>query len=285
MDQANGSYMKKDYGAAVIAYKAVVAAEPANALAWYRLAVSQQSLGTLDDAAANYGQALKLGFDAFSVYYRLATLEGARGDEPAAMGFLEKANAARRIPPGDLETDAALAPVRSDPRFAALIDANARFFYPCTFDQRYRFMDFWIGDWDVSNKAGNQIGSSHIEQINNSCALLENWTAGGANTGKSFTFYDVERDQWVQHWVDGQGGYLDFAGHPDGKSLVFLAPTFNPSDHKPAFRRMTFTPLDDGRVRQLIETSPDGKSHWTIAFDGYYAKRVSESRTSPLRSR
>ncbi len=35
---------------------------------------------------------------------------------------------------------------------------------------------------------------------------------------------------------------------------------------------MTFTPLEDGRVRQLIEQSTDGGQTYTVWFDGYYAR-------------
>ena len=38
-------------------------------------------------------------------------------------------------------------------------------------------------------------------------------------------------------------------------------------------QRITWERLPDGRVRQLWESSKDGGTTWTVAFDGYYAKR------------
>jgi hypothetical protein len=37
--------------------------------------------------------------------------------------------------------------------------------------------------------------------------------------------------------------------------------------------RTTLTPLEDGRVRQLIEISTDGGHSWRSIFDGYYSRR------------
>jgi hypothetical protein len=47
------------------------------------------------------------------------------------------------------------------------------------------------------------------------------------------------------------------------------------ADGTVATDRITFTPNDDGSVRQHWETSTDGKT-WTTAFDGHYV-RVGET--------
>ena len=41
---------------------------------------------------------------------------------------------------------------------------------------------------------------------------------------------------------------------------------------KVALQRITWTPLPDGRVRQLWESSIDAGRTWAVAFDGFYAK-------------
>ena len=40
----------------------------------------------------------------------------------------------------------------------------------------YRQFDFWIGEWVVHNPKGAQVGTSRIEQIENGCGILEQWT-------------------------------------------------------------------------------------------------------------
>jgi hypothetical protein len=37
-------------------------------------------------------------------------------------------------------------------------------------------------------------------------------------------------------------------------------------------QRIAWTPLPDGRVRQLWEASNDGGKAWATVFDGYYSK-------------
>ena len=39
--------------------------------------------------------------------------------------------------------------------------------------------------------------------------------------------------------------------------------------------RITWTPLEDGRVRQRWQASGDGGETWTEVFDGYYQRKGS----------
>lgn len=87
-------YAQKDYRNAAAAYQRAVEADPANAMR-YRLAVSLQALGKLDEAAR--GQALQHGLQPFSVYYRLAGLESQRGSPDVAIADLQKANLADSV--------------------------------------------------------------------------------------------------------------------------------------------------------------------------------------------
>jgi hypothetical protein len=40
--------------------------------------------------------------------------------------------------------------------------------------------------------------------------------------------------------------------------------------------RGTWTPMPDGRVRQLLEQSRDEGESWYVWFDGVYVRRVAE---------
>ena len=50
---------------------------------------------------------------------------------------------------------------------------------------------------------------------------------------------------------------------------MVLATTADPQ----SVQRITWTPLDDGRVRQHWEATTDGGKAWSTVFDGYYARR------------
>jgi tetratricopeptide (TPR) repeat protein len=268
---ADKSYLAKDYAHAADAFRAVVAAEPANAQAWYRLGVSLQMLGQLDEARRDLGVALDRGFHPFSVHYRLAQIALKRRDNAGALAELEKAVATQPTPPETLSQDDELAPLRGTPGFVALLHKQEVAFHPCRHDDAYRALDFWIGDWIVRNAGGNEMGRSHIEPALDGCAIEETWTGAYGGNGKSLTSYDVTSKRWVQHYVTSSGSYNDYAGRVEGKSVVMIAPGGTAA--KPAQIRMSFTPLGDGRVRQLMETSTDGGATWAPSFDGYYAKR------------
>ncbi len=277
LKRANDAYAAKDYAHAAQEFRAVVAADPANATAWYRLGVSVQAAGALDDAERDYREALRRGYAEWAVDYRLAGLEAARKHPALAMDWLEKSNALQAYPPDVLENDPNLAALRSEARFIALVDTQRRAFNPCRFDMAYRALDFWIGDWTVQDTDGNALGTSRIELILDRCVIQENWSeARSDHHGKSFSFYDKSTQRWVQHYISDAGVATDYEGGVQGTALVFSAKGTG-KDGKPVRIRMTLMPLADGRVRHLFESSPDGTT-WTAGFDGYYSR--AKARTS-----
>jgi hypothetical protein len=135
---------------------------------------------------------------------------------------------------------------------------------PCRAAEHHQF-DFWIGHWDVFLPNGNKAGENRIEVIEGGCALLEQWSGTRGPTGKSLNIYDGLRRVWHQTWVDSTGGLLVLEGHwVDGRMVL--------SSSVPPIQRITWSPQPDGSVRQLWESSKDGKT-WSTAFDGKYVKK------------
>lgn len=140
----------------------------------------------------------------------------------------------------------------------------------CDSPQQRQF-DFWIGAWDVS-VGGQPAGHNRIERILDGCALLENWTGAGGMSGKSLNFYDAQRAQWHQTWVDDRGGSLGLDGTFTGGKMV-LSGTRKDQQGKAIFNRITWTALPKDQVRQVWETSADEGKSWTVAFDGLYTRK------------
>ncbi len=138
---------------------------------------------------------------------------------------------------------------------------------PCSAPEHRQF-DFWLGDWDVRGPAGKVVGRNQVTRLHGDCVVFESWTsANGKVTGSSFNLYDAQAKRWHQTWVDNTGSLLQLdGGLQDGRMVLVSAPgaTMN---------RITWTPLPDGHVRQLWETSSDRGATWTTAFDGNYEKR------------
>jgi hypothetical protein len=144
---------------------------------------------------------------------------------------------------------------------------------PACSSAEYRQFDFWVGEWVVTRPDGKTAGKSVIQKILNGCVILENWTGAGGYEGKSFNLYDRTRKKWIQKWVDMQGQLIEFEGSFKGKSLEYTAHYTTP-DGKTADGIMTFTPGDDGTIRQVWKDSTDNGKTWTTEFDGIYKKKA-----------
>jgi hypothetical protein len=133
-----------------------------------------------------------------------------------------------------------------------------------------RQFDFWLGEWSVTNPAGQAAGESRIESIAGGAGLLENWTGAKSDTGRSLNAWNPGRKQWQQFWVGSGGGVLELAGGLVDNSMVLTG------EHDVRGQRLTekitWTPNSDGSVRQHWEQSADGGKSWKTVFDGLYRK-------------
>jgi len=134
-----------------------------------------------------------------------------------------------------------------------------------------RQLDFWIGEWNVTNPAGQPAGQSRVESIAGQAALLENWTGAGGFTGKSLNAYNAAKKQWQQLWVGSDGGVLELSGGLVDGRMVLVGGHEVSGGHR--LEHITWTPKADGMVRQHWEQSADGGKTWTTVFDGLYRKR------------
>lgn len=135
----------------------------------------------------------------------------------------------------------------------------------------YHQLDFWVGDWNVTS-GGRQAGSNQVTQEESGCLVHEHWTGAAGGTGQSFNFYDRTDDRWHQVWVSSTGTTLFLSGqYADGK-LVYTGVAPGPQG-APSQQRLTFFHNPDGTVRQLWESSSDGKQ-WQTVFDGLYERKT-----------
>jgi len=133
--------------------------------------------------------------------------------------------------------------------------------------------DFWVGEWNVeeTGRPGKTIASSREEKIIGGCALLESYQEPGGYAGRSTNFFDPVRKEWRQLWIDTAGNTSEFAGTFRDGAMRFEGESHVASGRR-VYRRLTFTPLADGSVRQRSEASPDGKT-WKVNYDYTYVRR------------
>jgi hypothetical protein len=134
----------------------------------------------------------------------------------------------------------------------------------------HRQFDFWLGDFEVSNQAGAVVGENRIVRVSGGCGLLESWRGANGNEGTSLNWFDPQTGHWNQLWV-GSGLYLSLTGGVEDGEMVLSGERQSPQGV--AKDRITWMPLDDGRVRQVWEVSRDSGSTWQVVFDGMYTRR------------
>jgi hypothetical protein len=164
---------------------------------------------------------------------------------------------------------AILAVAAAAPRPSRAADASKP---PACDGASHRQFDFWLGEWDVTNARNpdpkRPPARSHISRLLDGCAVLEEFdNPARGYSGKSLNFF--AGGKWHQTWIDNQGSALFLEGGLEGASMVLQ--DRGPGD---AANRITWTPLDGGRVRQHWEVSKDGGKTWSTVFDGLYAPRT-----------
>lgn len=138
---------------------------------------------------------------------------------------------------------------------------------PCSEDVHAAF-DFWIGAWEVRLADGTLAGHNDIQKRAGGCTLVERWRGVSGSRGRSINYFDPLDGRWHQHWVDNSGLILRLAGGPQDSGVRLQGTGRDPG----RLHRITWAPLDDGRVRQHWEVSEDGGEGWTEVFDGFYSR-------------
>ncbi len=135
----------------------------------------------------------------------------------------------------------------------------------------HRAFDFWLGQWNVTAK-GKFAGRNTIVKTQGGCLIREDWvSASPGYTGTSYNFYNSIAKQWQQLWIDNQGGFLELIGRSEGGKMVLESKPTTQPDGSSFVNRITWTPNQDGSVRQLWERIGDNNKS-RIIFDGHYEK-------------
>ena len=116
--------------------------------------------------------------------------------------------------------------------------------------------------------------SNVITKEDDGCVIRERWQ-GARMTGQSVNIYDRSRGKWHQTWVDSTGGLHAYWGmrRADG-AMAFDGESSPQKSGGPRMpTKLTFFPLEDGKVRQLAEVSNDEGKTWTVTYDLIYRRR------------
>jgi len=144
--------------------------------------------------------------------------------------------------------------------------------YSCEDTAGHRQFDFWIGRWEVTDASGEQrYGENSISSRDKGCLLLEEWTSSRGGTGSSINYFNPEDGLWHQHWVDSGSTIIHTAGGLVDSAMVMEGSIYYLANGQSAAFRGSWSPLEDGRVRQFFEQR-DENGAWQPWFEGYYRK-------------
>jgi tetratricopeptide (TPR) repeat protein len=274
---ADALFQKHEWAKAEVAYQQRTAAAPDDGVAWLRLGITLVQLGKGKEAMAPLEKAQKLGAQESLADYQLAQAAALAGDKGRALAILESLVEADYSPVGlPPEQEKAFVSVARDPAFLKLAAAMEANLAPCKQGDaatEYRKFDFWVGDWEVEDKAGNSVGTSRVERILSDCALLETWHGQGGGDGRSLSSWNPGLRHWEQYWTDGQGLPIFFNGSFEEGELRLRADSARRNGAR-LFRRETYSKLPNGRVRELSESSSDEGRTWQTEFEFYYLKKA-----------
>ncbi|XOV91701.1 MAG: hypothetical protein ACFHWX_15995 [Bacteroidota bacterium] len=145
---------------------------------------------------------------------------------------------------------------------------------PCACcSETHKQFDFWIGEWNVYDTLGNQVGENTIEKLVADCVLSENWRGASGGVGRSYNYFNPTDSTWNQVWIDGSGSNLVLKGTLVEGSMV-LQSELLPGKRVDWYRnRISWIPNVDGSVVQLWEIlNKEGKVINQL-FKGIYKKK------------
>ena len=259
----------KDWNSAEKYFRDALHTDASNGYAWFELGEALYGQQKFADSAEAFKQASGKNFQSMRSQFHQAKSLARAGQNDRALEVLQDL-AHQGFPNlNALSSEADFKTLQSDKRWQEIVDATTANATPCEHTAENRQFDFWIGEWSVETTTGQPAGTSRVERILNGCALLENWSGGG--DGKSLNIYNANKKQWQQFWVDTGGDVHEYAGNLVNGEMRFEGPA---SDHdgNRTMRRMTFSPLAGGRVKQKGEVSKDG-SDWTVEYELIYVPK------------
>ncbi|MFC6008331.1 hypothetical protein [Angustibacter luteus] len=133
---------------------------------------------------------------------------------------------------------------------------------------------FWVGEWDVFDPDGEQVGTNQVTALFDGQVLCERWVGSSGVEGISLNSWDADRGAWHQTWMDSTGSTLLLDGGVRDGAMVLEGDSPAGSAAGVQRHRITWSPSAGGdQVRQFWEVSPDDGTTWETAFDGRYRRR------------
>ena len=201
---ALGRLQAGDAAGAATMLRQITASEPANLLAWRALGRASRQLHDPAQAIEAFQHALRLAPDSPRDFYALGAAYAAQHDTDHAFEWLQRAAATHRYDMTEITDDTALADLRTDPRFNALLPRATDFEQP--FVEPVKIIREWRGEaaGDQFGWIARNIGDVDGDGINDIVTSAPTHGDGNSNAGRIYV-YSVGSGRLL--WTaDGQAG-------------------------------------------------------------------------------
>lgn len=142
----------------------------------------------------------------------------------------------------------------------------------CCTEQHKQF-DFWLGDWQVLDTSGKQVGENTILKVEDNCIMTERWRSSSGSTGRSINFYDKTDNTWNQVWIDNKGGVLRLKGTYQNGSMVLKSERQKGKSGTYYYNQISWSLNNDKTVTQLWEIYNTQGKLLSTAFKGIYHQK------------
>src|ERR1700730_11677663 len=219
---ADELFAHSEWEKAADAYSTLTATDPKNGLALQNLGECFLQLHKFDQAVQAFTAASAQDFRQLVNKVNVARAFAEKGDRDQTFKTLNdvvESGQGGRVRPFILASTE-FTKYRDDPQFKSILEAIA----PCK-SPEFRQFDFWVGNWEVQDPAGNVVVQNLVTLEQDGCLIIEHWKdAGGVQTGTSFNYYDIRDKKWHQLYLansSNAGAFPAMAGilH-DGKMVM-----------------------------------------------------------------
>jgi tetratricopeptide (TPR) repeat protein len=287
---ANQYFQQNDWTKVIQAYQPIVAEQPKNYRAWYRLGIAYVENKQAEQALIAFEKATQDNQIPVSlIFYQSARANKQLNNTESMWAHLEQAVQSGYRSLTVIAQEPLWDDVRDSATFNSLLVDIDKTIRPCVYNSQYNDFDFWLGKWEVysnAKKQGPLIGNSEISKEQQNCLIIERWDGAVSSTGTSMNFYDGIKGKWVQHWQSNSGTNISIEGGLTDGSMILTGKIYYPNTEKNPVRhfRGTWTSTAPGVVRQFFEESIDKGQTWYPWFEGFYFKQESlpETQVIPL---
>ena len=240
---------------------------------WFRLGYALHSENRLEEAITAHEQAALYDTErAPTATYNCACALAMLNRHEEALERLKVAIESGFNRAEIIREDSDLDSIRDTAEFAHIMEIMAAPMRDDTMSGRTD-LDFWIGDWDLEDRAGDKSIRTSVMQKQNGFAITESWRGENQQAGTVLTFFDPRDKVWKQNRVDNDGAVVYLTGEvADG--VIKLAGDFVNADGSSGQRRITMTPAESEQtVDYVVEDSSDDGESWTTEFSGQWVRR------------